>query len=103
MSLKNRVASWYVRRKILRAADLDRKESKMLSGMMKNWQTTLLGLAAAIINLHQGGMSWENAALSAVLALFGFVAKDRAVTGGTIPATVEAQARATGPNALPTK
>lgn len=56
----------------------------MFASILKNWQTSLLGLVMAAAQLHQGGMSWGNAAIAALMALFGFAAKDTRVTGGSV-------------------
>jgi hypothetical protein len=51
---------------------------------MKNWKTTLLGIAAGFMNLIAGGMTPKNAGLSLALAALGCAAKDLNVTGGTV-------------------
>ena len=56
----------------------------MLTTFLANWKTSLIGVVMAAIQLHQGGMSWQNAALAALMAALGFAAKDLNVTGGTI-------------------
>jgi hypothetical protein len=43
-----------------------------------NWRTTILGQAAAGLNLVANGMSWKSAALSVVLSLWGLIGKDAA-------------------------
>jgi hypothetical protein len=53
---------------------------------MKNWKTTLLGLAGAVatalIPVIQGkGFEAESLAVAAALALLGFVSKDYDTTG----------------------
>lgn len=49
--------------------------------MLKNWQTSILGLIMGAVQLHQGGMGWGNAALAAAMAAFGLMAKDASTTG----------------------
>lgn len=60
---------------------------------MKNWKTTLFGLASGSLNLMANGLSWKTALFSAGLAALGFASKDSNVTGGTVAATPEAQKR----------
>lgn len=50
---------------------------------MRNWKTTLAGLALAFLNLYANGMNAKTAAMSAGLAALGVAAKDYNVTGGT--------------------
>src|SRR5262245_37497121 len=50
---------------------------------VKNWKTTLIGIAAGVLNLVANGATWKNAALSVLLGLFGASAKDHDVTGGS--------------------
>ena len=49
---------------------------------MRNWKTTLIGLAAGLLHLVANGASWETAAVSVGVAALGAVAKDSDVTGG---------------------
>ncbi len=56
--------------------------------ILTSWRTSILGLTLAIGNvvipLFQGGSpTWKQIAASALIAAFGFVAKDANVTGGT--------------------
>jgi hypothetical protein len=55
---------------------------------MKNWKTTVAGLAAgfayAFLAALQGGVSPKDAAVAGGLALIGSLAKDHNVTGGTV-------------------
>ena len=44
--------------------------------MRKNWKTTLLGLAAGVLNLVASGASWKSAAVSIGVAAVGAAAKD---------------------------
>lgn len=50
---------------------------------MKNWKTTLAGLAAAALQLFSQGTGWKNILASIGLAAIGSFAKDSNVTGGT--------------------
>lgn len=43
---------------------------------IRNWNTTLVGFAAGVLNLVANGMSWQAALFSTALALLGAVAKD---------------------------
>lgn len=56
-----------------------------LSNIMKNWKTTLIGLATgagiAFLTGVQGGMSPKDAALAAGVAALGLAAKDGNVSG----------------------
>lgn len=62
---------------------------------MKNWKTTLLGIAVAVLNLYAGGVTIKTAALSVGLGLLGAAAKDSNVTGGSVvqPTPLAAQAQ----------
>lgn len=60
---------------------------------MKNWKTTLLGFLAAFWLLAQPiiangdfdfSRDWKSLAGAAIAALFGLIAKDNNVTGGTV-------------------
>ncbi len=51
---------------------------------MKNWKTTLFGLAAAALNLFANGTNWKQVLVALGLAGLGAVAKDHNVTGGTV-------------------
>lgn len=51
---------------------------------MKNWKTTLFGLAAGAFNLFANGANWKQVLVSVGLAGFGLFAKDHDVTGGTV-------------------
>jgi len=55
----------------------------MFNAIFVNWHTTIIGVLAGALQLHQGGMTWGNAFQAALLAALGLVAKDRQVTGGT--------------------
>ena len=53
---------------------------------MKSWKTTILGAIAAIfISVHPlietGAVDWKAVGLAALVALFGYLAKDADVTG----------------------
>lgn len=48
---------------------------------MKNWKTTLIGSAGAMVNLIANGVNWKSAALSVTLTLLGLASKDLDVTG----------------------
>ena len=53
----------------------------MFSTFLKNWNTSILGLVMAAVQLHQGGMTWGSAALAALMAALGLAAKDGNKTG----------------------
>lgn len=59
-----------------------------LSNILKNWKTSLIGLATgagiAFLTSVQGGMHPRDAALAAGVAALGLAAKDGNVTGGTV-------------------
>jgi len=53
---------------------------------MKSWKTTILGAIAAIFIAVQplvetGVIDWKAVGLAALIALFGYLAKDADVTG----------------------
>jgi len=53
---------------------------------MKNWKTTIIGSIAAIFIAVQplfrtGVIDWKAVGLAALIALFGYLAKDADVTG----------------------
>lgn len=53
---------------------------------MKSWKTTLAGaVGAAAITLHDiyatGEVSWQSAITAVVMAVVGYLAKDKNVTG----------------------
>lgn len=65
---------------------------------MKNWRTSLIGCLIAIVVAVQpmittGLIDWKQIGFAALIAAFGFISKDANVTGGTVAATPEAQAR----------
>lgn len=51
---------------------------------MKNWKTSLFGLAAGALNLFANGANWKQVALSVGIVAVGLAAKDHNVTGGTV-------------------
>ena len=74
----------------------------MINRILKNWQTSVIGLITAIINLTVAfGLSLTTSQQTSIIAVvtslgvcLGFLfAKDSSVTGGTTPATPEAQQR----------
>ena len=81
MTLKERLALWLLRRKLVAATGLHGKDKRMFSTFLKNWQTSLIGCVMAAIQLHQGGMNWGSAALAALMAALGLAAKDGNKTG----------------------
>ena len=81
MNLKSRFGLWLLRHKLVAATGLKGKDKRMLSAFLKNWQTSILGLVMAAIQLHQGGMGWGNAAVAALMAALGLAAKDGNKTG----------------------
>jgi len=73
---------------------------------MKNWKTTLMGVAFGLITLFGPRLNvgspgaaaappitWVNIAQAAAVIALGAVAKDSNVTGGTKAQTTEAQSR----------
>jgi hypothetical protein len=55
---------------------------------MASWKTTVIGLILAVGNvvlplIQNGTVTWKQISTSALIAAFGFVAKDAGVTGGT--------------------
>jgi hypothetical protein len=83
VTFKERIGLWLLRRKIVAASGLHGKDKRMFAGFLRNWQTSLIGCVMAAVQLHQGGMSWQNAAIAALMAALGLAAKDSNVTGGT--------------------
>lgn len=70
---------------------LQRKAGPMFSRFLGNWQTSLLGVVAAVVNQLQVGIpqdknGWIQTLLSAVFAGLGLVSKD-AKTGSSPGAT----------------
>jgi hypothetical protein len=56
---------------------------------MKSWKTTLVGAIGAVAVavyplITTGHIDWRNVGLAALIAIFGFIAKDSNVTGGTV-------------------
>jgi hypothetical protein len=82
MTLKSRIAGWYVRHRLIKAvADmigrrLTRKEKAMFGRIFGNWQTSLFGMLIGALQLHSGGMTWGNALQAAMMAALGLAAKD---------------------------
>lgn len=79
--------------------------------MITNWQTTLGGVPAfitacyAVYNAITHGKQpsadeWEIIGASISAVLIGFNAKDKNVTGGTIPQTAEAAVRVEKPEVI---
>lgn len=62
--------------------------------MGANWKTTVCGIALAMIPAIEGyqGHDWKGYVSAALIAAFGFLAKDFNVTGGTQPASPNAMA-----------
>lgn len=50
---------------------------------MTNWKTTVAGAAAAALNMFANGANWKQILLSTAMLVFGAMAKDHDVTGGT--------------------
>lgn len=48
---------------------------------MKNWLTTIFGLAAGGLQLAAGGLDWKHVLLAVATAAIGVVAKDYNTTG----------------------
>jgi hypothetical protein len=51
---------------------------------MKNWKTSLAGLAAGALNLFANGHNWKQILLSVGVAGLGLFSKDYNVTGGSV-------------------
>ena len=93
MSLKEKIALWFAMREIEKQVagwleraigrPLSRKEKSVMATFLANWKTSLIGVVMGAIQLHQGGLSWQNAAFAALMAALGLAAKDSNVTGGT--------------------
>ena len=58
---------------------------KLLTNLLKNWKTTVIGLATgagiSFLSGVQGGLSPKDAALAAGVAALGLAAKDSTVSG----------------------
>jgi len=52
---------------------------------MKNWKTTLAGLASGVAYVVTGQPDWKHILVAVFMALTGIAAKDFNVTGGTVP------------------
>lgn len=50
--------------------------SCMKGDNVKNWKTTVAGLAAAIAHVSVNGVSWKNLLVAAAVAAIGALAKD---------------------------
>lgn len=48
---------------------------------MKNWKTTLFGLASGALNMFANGTNWKQVLVSLGLAGLGLLAKDHDVSG----------------------
>jgi len=57
----------------------------LLANLLKNWKTTLIGLASgagiAFLSGVQGGLTPKDAAIAAAVAALGLAAKDSTVSG----------------------
>jgi hypothetical protein len=90
VNLGTRIKVWFAVRKIRQrfVAWLEERIGRPLtreeSRMFKNWQTSLIGIVMAAVQLHQGGMTWGNAIIAGLMAALGFAAKDHNVTGGSV-------------------
>lgn len=73
--------------------------SILLAIFGKSWKSSTMGYIFALWGLYQGfasgGMDWKHAVTAAFGALLGRILKDGNVTGGTVPATHEAENRTT--------
>lgn len=58
----------------------------MITRMFGNWKTSLLGVAAGVLNLIANGTDWKSALFSGVLTLLGLAAKD--ATTGSAPGMI---------------
>ena len=80
-----------------------------MGSMMKNWQTTILGLLAGVTGTSlngwtkpDGSINWLSIALGLLISLLGAVAKQHNVTGGTVAQTkVAAASTGESPAGLP--
>jgi hypothetical protein len=106
MTLKERFAAWYITRRIGKAAGLTRKERKQMLDLIKkllgaSWLVTVLGWVATYLGVTStvgwfkpdGTVNWMGVALGIVGAVLFRVTKQSNVTGGSIPATLEAVKR----------
>jgi hypothetical protein len=53
--------------------------------LLKNWKTTLAGLAAGGLNMFANGTNWKQILVSLGFGALGLFAKDHNVTGGDTP------------------
>lgn len=72
------------------------------------YRTTIIGWLAALLGVSTVGWFTPDGQINLLpvlsglaLALFAYFVKDKQVTGGTVPATKEAEARTEGAAALP--
>jgi hypothetical protein len=76
-----------------------------MGNIITSWKTTLLGLVVGGLTIatqtYTQGMSWKAWVTGVAIAIWGMVQKDANVTGGTIPATKEAETRTTATAAAP--
>ena len=57
---------------------------------MANYKTTIIGIVMAVLmamQTYDGSKGWKGYAMAAAMAIFGFMAKDFNVTGGTVTNT----------------
>lgn len=60
--------------------------NKLIFKIMKNWKTTLIGVLLAVAVaveplISTGSIDWKAVIIAALIAAFGFLAKDHDVTG----------------------
>ena len=86
VKIKERIALYFAWREVCKQVEgwlegalhrpLSRKEKSMLNALLGNWKTSVAGIVLGAFQLHQGGMTWQNALMAALMATLGFVAKD---------------------------
>ena len=95
--LKKKIAFWLAEREFKKQAvrflerTLGRPLTRKEKSVMTNWKTTLLGIVAGLVGVSastfmapDGKINVWGVVQGIVLALIGYFAKDRDVTGGTI-------------------
>ena len=102
MNWKQSLAAWYITRRIVKATGLHGKEKKEMLELLKrllgaSWITTVLGWVAAALGVSAAGwtkpdgtINWMAVGLGILVAAFARMTKQSNVTGGSVPATLEA-------------
>lgn len=103
VTLKFRVAAWYLRHRIVKATGLHGKEKKQMLELIKkllgaSWEVTIIGWFATALGVTStvgwtkpdGTINWAAVGLAVLGAIFSRMTKQSNVTGGSVPATLEA-------------